>query len=334
MDGQDPDGNLTAAPAPGDGEPGEGKSGEGLPAAEPAAAEPVAAEPVAKAPSRIRFKEFLRIFLYSFLIALVIKVFLFEAYGIPTPSMENTLLVGDFLFVNKFAYGLESPRTIPLTAIRIPHVRLLPGYTAPSRGDVIVFEFPGQTALELPDVVPWIKRCAGLPGDTVEIAGKRVFVNGRRLADPPTVSFEAYMRKQGEVEHGIFPTGMPYNRDWWGPVVVPCEGMQVDLSLESIDQWRKFIEQEGHSIRFTTDGLIEIDGAVATSYTVERDYYLVLGDNRDNSNDGRFWGFVPEKNIIGKAALLYWSWDSSIPFSRPFELLGSIRWSRIFSSVR
>jgi signal peptidase I len=282
----------------------------------------------------LRFREISRILVYAVLLAVFTKVFFVEAFGIPTPSMERTLLVGDYLLVNKFVYGLSSPRTVPLTGIRIPHTRLLPGYASVQRGDVVVFEFNGgTTAEEQPSVIHYVKRCVGLPGDTVEIAGKRLYINGIRQEAPEGASYDSYMMQKGEIEEGIFPRGMPYNKDWWGPFVVPFEGMEVDLTLANIDQWRLFIEREGHTLRFTTDGLIEIDGKVNAHYTVGRNYYFAMGDNRDNSEDSRYWGCVPESNIIGKAMFLYWSWDASIPLSRAFELLGSIRWSRIFSII-
>ena len=282
----------------------------------------------------LRPREVLRILFYAFFLALVVKVFLVEAFGIPTPSMENTLMVGDYLFVNKFVYGLWSPRAVPLTGIRIPHTRLLPGYAAVQRGDVIVFEYHGgNTAVEQPSVVNYVKRCVGLPGDTLQIAGKRVFVNAERQQAPGTATFEAYTLVKGEIEEGIFPKGMPYNKDWWGPFIVPYAGMEIELTLQNIDQWRLFVEREGHTLRFTTDGHIEIDGKVESQFRVGRNYYFVLGDNRDNSEDSRYWGCVPEENIIGKTMFTYWSWDTTIPFSRPFELLGSIRWGRIFSII-
>lgn len=279
-------------------------------------------------------KEFIRILLIALAVALAIKAVFIEAYGIPTPSMQGSLLVGDYLFVNKFVYGISTPRNVPLTSIRLPHVTLVPGYASPARGDVIVFEFPGgMTAVEQPQLLNYVKRCIGLPGDTIEIAGKRVFVNGVRIDDVPTAEFASYMLRKGEVEPEIFPKGMPYNRDWWGPRVVPYAGMEVELTLENIDQWRLFIEREGHALRFTTDGQIEIDGVVGSVYIVENDYYFVLGDNRDNSEDSRYWGFVPRANIIGKAMFVYWSWDGTIPAGQIFARLGSIRWDRIFHII-
>ena len=280
-------------------------------------------------------REYAGIFLYTFLVALTLKLFFIEAFGVPTGSMEQTLLVGDFILVNKFEYGFRTPRTIPLTGVRIPHVKFLPGYHSVARGDVVVFEFPGANdVLQHPSVVHYVKRCIGLPGDTMRIHSKLVYVNGSLVNPVSTTQFGSIMREQSEIEPGIFPKGLPFNRDFWGPIVVPKKGMNVEITTENLDQWRLFIEREGHSIRFTTDGSIEIDGKLTASYTVDQDYYFMLGDNRDRSDDSRYWGFVPEKNIIGKAMMIYWSWDTFIPITKPLALIDSIRWERILSIIQ
>ncbi len=306
-------------------------------AEQPAAPEAASIDEGGQAPVKRRgvLGEYWRVLLFALLIAIVLKTFFIEAFGIPTPSMSNTLLAGDFIFVNKFVYGIRSPRAVPLTGIRLPHVAVLPGYSSPERGDVVVFEFPGDRAtVEQPNVLNYVKRCIGLPGDTVELAGKRIFVNGERLPDPDSAAITPLLRQRGDFDADIYPKGSTYNRDWWGPMVVPFRGMRIDLTLENIDQWRLFIEREGHTVRFTAEGAIQVDGNTDNTYTVERDYYFVLGDNRDNSEDSRYWGFVPSRNIIGKAMLIYWSWDSRIPLSQPFALFASVRWDRVFSLVR
>ncbi len=287
------------------------------------------------ATGRSLWREYWRVVLYALGIALFLKIFFIEAYGIPTPSMERTLLVGDYLFVNKFVYGFRTPRAIPLTAIRIPHVELLPGYSSPQRGDVIVFEYPGNpAALRQPNVLNYVKRCIALPGDTVELAGKHVIVNGARQDDPSTASFSSHTLPSGDFELNVYPKGSGYNRDWWGPMVVPYEGMEVELTLDNIDSWRLFIEREGHSVRFSTDGSIQVDGNTDNIYSVEKDYYFFLGDSRDNSEDSRYWGFVSKDLIIGKAMFIYWSWNSDLTVTQLFDLMASIRWDRVFSLVR
>ncbi|MBR9974800.1 MAG: signal peptidase I, partial [Bacteroidetes bacterium] len=187
------------------------------------------------APRRGLFGEYGRIVLYALFIALFIKVFFIEAFGIPTPSMRETLLVGDYLFVNKFIYGLRTPRAIPLTGIRIPHVQILPGLASVQRGDVVVFEFPGGGGMiEQPSVMNYVKRCVALPGDTVELAGKRLYVNGERRAHPSTARADSRALGRGDFDISIYPKGASFNRDWWGPMVVPFDGMEIELTLENV----------------------------------------------------------------------------------------------------
>ena len=285
--------------------------------------------------SKSFLREYGRVVIYALFIAMFLKVFFVEAFGIPTPSMRETLKVGDFLFVNKFIYGFRTPRAIPLTGIRIPHMKFLPGYSSVDRGDVVVFEYPGDRGtVEQPNVLSYVKRCVALPGDTVEIAGKRVFINGQRLSESAGTISSSRTLGRGDFDVDIYPKGSGFNRDWWGPMIVPFEGMEIELTMENIDEWRLFIEREGHSVRFTAEGSVQVDGTGNNVYTVENDYYYMLGDNRDDSEDSRYWGFVPEQNVVGKAMFIYWSWDSRIPFTSPFSLFDSIRWSRIFSIVR
>lgn len=183
----------------------------------------------------------------ALLIFLVVRTFAFQAFRIPTSSMEETLLPGDFLFVNKFAYGAQ----VPFTDAR------LPGFTEPKRGDIIVFQFP-----ENPDQ-DYIKRCVALGGDTVEIRDKQLFVNGQPAEDDFTIHRDPIIQKRGP-------------RDNMEKIVVPA----------------------GH--------------------------LFMMGDNRDESFDSRFWGPVDMTLVRGKAWVTYFSWDlkKKVPrFSRMFRLI-------------
>jgi len=122
-------------------------------------------------------KEYFDALVFAALVAFFLKIFFLEAYRIPTGSMENTLLVGDFLLVNKFVYGSTTPRNIPFTDIRVPYFRF-PALKDPKRGDVVVFDFPGnRDDLQSPEVVNYIKRLIAEPGDTLHIINKVVYVN-------------------------------------------------------------------------------------------------------------------------------------------------------------
>ncbi|MEX2116059.1 MAG: signal peptidase I [Bacteroidota bacterium] len=280
--------------------------------------------------------EYAKTVLATLLVAILIKVFVVEAFRIPSGSMENTLQVGDFLLVNKLAYGIRTPRMIPLTTISLP-VSAFSFSSSVRRGDVIVFEFPGiqRDAEGGMNDVNYIKRCIGLPGDTVAIRQSRVFVNGREMLFSRNVKVngsDGYAAWQRGIR--LNPPGRGYTENEYGPVVVPRRGDVISLKRATFDEWEEFIEREGRTPRIAADGTVTIDGAVSASYTVERDYYFMLGDNRSNSLDSRFWGFVPRENLVGEALLVYWSWDSDLSFLSLWDKLGSIRWERIGTLVR
>jgi signal peptidase I len=137
------------------------------------------------------------------------------------------------------------------------------------------------------------------------------------------------MQPAGAPNYNIFPKGSGWNEDNYGPLVVPRKGNVVTLNKDVYERWDTFIKREGHNPQLLPDGTIKIDGVPQTKYIVEHNYYFMMGDNRDNSLDSRFWGFVPRENIIGKALITYWSWDSNIPWSAFPELIGSVRTDRI-----
>ncbi len=217
--------------------------------------------------------EYVKLFGSALLIALVIKTSLVEAYNIPSGSMEDTLMTGDFILGNKFIYGAK----IPLLPIR------LPAFSDPEPGDIVIFKFPLN-----PDQ-NYIKRCIAGPGQIVEIRNKRVYVDNE-LVDDPEFSKHTDRRVR---DRGSFDS----SRDNYGPFRVP----------------------DGH--------------------------YFMMGDNRDNSYDSRFWGCVPRENILGSAMIVHFSWahDANAPevsLGNPLSIFESIaynmghfhervRWSRI-----
>jgi signal peptidase I len=266
---------------------------------------------------------------FALLIAIVLKLFFIEAYRIPTGSMEQTLLVGDFLLVNKFVYGIATPRSIPFTDTRIPFLRL-PGFRNPHKGDVVVFDFPGnRDDLVSKDVINYVKRLIGEPGDTVQIINKVLLVNGKVFENPPDAVFGESIMNPSISEARLFPKGCGWNEDNYGPLYVPKKGDIIHLTTQNLESWKTFIMREGHIPGVTVDSKITIDNVPMKDYTVEKDYYFMMGDNRNNSSDSRTWGFVPGENIIGEALLIYWSWDPSIPFSDFSKLVSSIKWDRV-----
>lgn len=272
--------------------------------------------------------------LFALVAAFLIKTFLIETSRVPTGSMEKTIWVGDFLFVNKFIYGSSSPRNIPFTNITLPYFQM-PALHEPKHGDIVVFEFPGDKDELAPvELSNYVKRCIGVPGDTIKIVDEVVFVNGKEAPRAPQIQYDNYIKSITDVEPRIFPKGSAFNEDNYGPIVVPKKGDVINLTLGNVEQWRTIIDREFGKRVVTVDGnQIMIEGKPVNSYTLKQDYYFMMGDNRDDSLDSRFWGFVPRDKIIGEAFLIYWSWDPSIPFSDFFQLLGSVRLGRIAKIV-
>ena len=214
----------------------------------------------------------------AFLLFLVVRTFLLEAFQIPSGSMENTLLAGDFLFVNKAVYGAQ----IPGTDAR------LPAFGAPRRGDVVVFAYPRDPSIN------YVKRVVGLAGDTVAMRAGTVSVNGTALDEP-------YVRRSDPAHDGFDPQFL-WQRDHL-----------ADRSLEARRRYRPTRDTWGPVV-------------------VPADRMFVLGDNRDNSHDSRYWGFVDRAAVKGRPLVVYFSYDRET--DDPLPWLTDIRWRRLGSLIR
>lgn len=307
-------------------------------------------------------ESFWRSILWALVIALIIRSFFVEAFRIPSGSMKNSLLVGDYLFVNKLSYYFKTPKYIPFTSKKIPYI----GFKTfgVDRGDVVVFEFPGDRDLVTPSElnINYIKRCIGLPGDTVQVIDKQVFVNGKAMPNPPQMRHlerkwghiqgmyglqyidTIITSTKGETEPNIFPTGKQgWNRDWYGPIRIPKSGDVLQLTPENIQEWEVFIRREGHTVTVDPNHTITIDEKPTNQYIVERDYLWMMGDNRHQSSDSRYWGFCPYENVVGSALFMYWSWytnTESLPpgtqregYDEEEEQSFHIRWNRLLNIV-
>ncbi|MBF8294308.1 MAG: Signal peptidase [Bacteroidetes bacterium] len=265
---------------------------------------------------------------------LVLNNFVIASFLVPTGSMENEVMTGDLLFVNKFIYGGTSPRNIPFTNVRLPWFRI-PGFRDVQRGDVIVFVFPGNRDEVVPeDFTFYLKRCVAMPGDTLQVIKRVLYVNGQPAPLPKNIHFSfPRMGNPGSVDDRLFPHGVQWNEENYGPVVIPKKGMTVQIDPRTIQAWDTFIRREGHTV--AVDGnRIEIDGKQATEYTVQRDYLFGMGDHRDNSLDSRYWGFIPKDNLVGTPVLVYWSWNTDIPIYSIFSKLASVRLGRIGTLIK
>lgn len=256
---------------------------------------------------------------------LVLNSFVLASFVVPTGSMENEIMAGDFLLVNKFVFGGTTPTTIPFTSVRIPSFKL-PAFWEVERSDVIVFMFPGyRDEVQPAEFAYYLKRCIGLPGDTITVVDRVVYVNGSPAQIPRNMKFNSSFTKPGGMaDPKIFPVGSPFNEDNYGPIVVPKKGDVLQLTAQDFLKWEIFIRREGHSAELI-DGKVYIDGGESKNYIVERDYVFGMGDNRDNSLDSRFWGFIPKDFVVGTPLIVYWSWDPDLPLITTIDLTPSFR---------
>ena len=373
--------------------------------------------------------------IFAVVAATFIKLFFIEAYTIPTSSMEKSMMVGDYLFVSKTAYGPKMPNTpisFPFVHNTMPHTRSLQSYSTLiqypycrisgtgkiKNDDVVVFNFPeGDTVsvnlqesssyYELVRIYGreriwsdkrtfgeimyrpvdkrenYIKRCIAIPGDSVKIVNGQVYVNDKRQKEIPGIQLKYLIKTDGESinanllekldistpgiegsgseyllsltaeqsrkmdglkfiqskERFILPKGkndpalfphdpsLGWNLDNYGSVWVPKKGVTIALTMANLPLYKRIIDvYEGNDLQ-AKGGLIYINGSPASTYTFKMDYYWMMGDNRYNSADSRYWGFVPEDHVVGKASFVWLSLDKNKSF------LSKIRWNRFFMGV-
>ena len=278
------------------------------------------------------FPKFIVLFI---LFSLIIKGCFLDLYKIPTGSMEKTLLVGDYIVVNKIAYKLATPSLFPFTDIKIPSKSLL-NLKEPERNDIIVFDFPGQLNEFAPsEPSNYIKRLIGIPGDSIDIKDRKLYVNNLLVSPPVGAEFISDEIPKGLIDPNLFSPGKSWNIDNYGPLRVPKKGDVIEINRKTIKYWGMIINREYERKVVSTEGsVVTIEGTPVKTYTLRKNYYFVLGDNRENSLDSRYWGFVPEDAGIGKAAFIYWSWDPYISIIHFMDLYKSIKWDRMFKSVK
>ena len=382
-----------------------------------------------------KFVEWVDAIIFAVIAATFIRMFFIEAYTIPTSSMEKSLLVGDYLFVSKVAYGPKTPNTplsfpfvhntLPLTRTKKSYVewikrpyRRMKGFGRIKNNDIVVFHFPeGDTvALYLQNqsyyqlvrsygrqriwddpnnfgkVVArpvdkrenYIKRCIGIPGDEIQMIKGELTVNKKPVehfkgvqhnyivttngtsinpkaldrlnianADRTAFSAERYifplteenveelkkfsnitsvekiLKDPGEHDESVFPSddNFKWNVDNFGPLTIPEKGQTVTLTAENLPLYERIIDVYENNDLKTENNIIYINGEKSSSYTFKMDYYWMMGDNRHNSADSRFWGFVPEDHIVGKASFIWLSLD------KDKTLLSKIRLGRMFRSI-
>lgn len=257
---------------------------------------------------------------------LTLRLFFISTFRITTNSMEASLEPGDFIVVNKFLFSRQEPLNIPLTSIEIPFFKWT-GSSKPEKNSVIVFKFPEGRKDDFSNPA-YVKRLVALPGDTVKIVAGTVFVNGKKSPVPEHLK-KKKVKSQTDNNSQLFPGYDDWNEDYYGPLYIPKKGDTISLDLENYLQWEEVISKEHGDTSLTVLGhKFLLNGKEINSYIVQNDYYFVLGDNRDNSLDSRFWGYVPYDYIIGEVSFIYWSVD---PFSDSF--FPDLKFNRFFKAV-
>lgn len=346
-------------------------------------------------------QEWVDAIVFAVVAATLIRWAFMEAFTIPTPSMENSLLVGDFLFVSKINYGPRTPKTplqVPLThakiwgteipsytdVIQLPQFRF-PGFGDVERNDVVVFNYPVEFSNPTDLKTHYIKRCVAVPGDTLEVRSGQVYINGELGENPEDMQYSYLMEatvqvndrvfkknnvwdytikvdgnqqvyemharpedakkfesldfvksvtqaiwREDYVDPGIFPNPRRFrwNRDFYGPITIPGEGMTIELTPDNVAMYGSTIRNyEGLENVELKETEILIDGEIPKTYTFKQNYYFMMGDNRHNSADSRFWGFVPHDHVVGEASFIWMSIDPNESW------FSKIRWSRLFNGI-
>jgi signal peptidase I len=364
-------------------------------------------------PKKSVAREWLDSFLFAVVVATFIRWVSMEAFTIPTSSMENSMLVGDFLFVSKLHYGARTPKTllqIPLSHqriwgtnipsyldwIQVPQFRL-PGFSSLKRGDAVVFNYPhDEYPIDLKTY--WVKRCVALAGDKIAVKDGQIFINGQAQPNPPQMqsSYQVTCKKGETINDRVFrglniverielqgnqyvvhttaenaeklktlpfvqsvvkniapkdsvergaeaftkSARYAWNKDNLGEFAVPKAGETVTIDAQTIPLYSTIIEKyEGNENVKVSNQSLSINGKAITSYTFKQNYYFMMGDNRHNSLDSRFWGCVPEDHILGKA-LFIWMSVEQYPQQGDFTritpeggIFSRIRWNRLFTVI-
>ena len=232
--------------------------------------------------SKSRIRQNIEAIVIALCLAFLIRTFVVQPFKIPSGSMIPTLLVGDHLLVNKFVYGTK----VPFTSIKLLPIEEI------KRGDVVVFKFPVEDSVN--KGVHYIKRVIGLPGDEIDLKGRDVYINGKKVSQ----KFE-------------------------GNFIYEESGIEIKT-----DRYIDTLSENNFDVIYKKGSMNTTKGKLSYPLRVPENNIFVLGDNRDNSFDSRFWGFVPLGNISGKAFLVHWSWD----FNNS-NIFKKVRWERIFSQI-
>jgi len=279
--------------------------------------------------------KFLKILILVALIALIIKAFAIDAFQIPSISMENTLMPGDFILANKFAYHISTPHEIPFADLPIPQYKLFE-IGKPEINDVVIFEFPrGFESDSLRGGSKYVKRLIAGPHDTLKITDGHIFVNGKTIELPETFKTLKYEEKDSWIQDEIiYPPGAKWNRVSYGPIIIPAKGDTIKIAPENFERFQSIIVMDHGERSLLVEGtLVTLDGRAIFEYVLTQDHYFVIGDNFEASMDSRHFGFITDKMIVGEALFIYWSFDTKKVAPGPLGFLSAIRADRIFKGL-
>jgi len=272
----------------------------------------------------------------AIIVVMILNGLLIASFVVPTGSMEKTVMTGDFLFVNKYLYGPSTPQVVPFINVPLPFYKF-PGFRDPEKGDVIVFIFPGKRDEVTPSRFDYyLKRCIATAGDTLQIINKKVYVNGMEQLLPEYGQFDQYSQESQYDKVRSFPPGAGNTANNYGPIRIPKIGDNIIVTPQNWRQWEIFIKREGHDITYNGE-VILIDGKPSNKYVVQRNYCFGMGDNRDNSEDSRFFGFIPYDNVVGTPLVVYLSLPDRDEMGRQysiFERILNLRISRIGKLIK
>ncbi len=289
-----------------------------------------------KKPFKERFTESVKSFAWALGIFYLVQTFVLQAFTIPTSSMVSTLLVGDFVFVNKFVYGAQTPENIPFTEIKLPRFRF-PSFKEPKQSDVVVFRFPHPELEKDQKGLDYIKRCVAVGGQTIEVRQKELYVDNMKFIEEfPIKGIHYDMNRM--FDRKAFPSfaGDGVN---FGPFRIPAKDDSIIITKDNVDLINYLSIRDGRVFEIRSDGYY-IDQIKANVYIVGQDYYFMMGDNRDNSLDSRYWGPVPRDHIMGEGLLIYWS---NVEAAKQTNLvlklfstlnLSKVNWGRIGTIIR
>ena len=274
------------------------------------------------------------LFIVIIVLTIIMKVFLFASFLIPTPSMEPAIMAGDHVYVNKLSLGPRIYENWGFLNGKKTKMKRIRGYSKVKRNDVLVFDFPYSTPGKIKQGgnVFYLKRCVAIPSDTFYIENGIYKVKGisedlgyverqRELSEKDEESFDEGIRN-------VFPrdtTRFHWTIKDFGPIYVPAKGDNIEIDSSSVLLYKNLIEYETGKTISVKDGMIYLDGSPIHNYTFLQDYYFMAGDFIFDSVDSRYWGLLPDDLVIGKASII---WKSADMHTKKY------RWDRFFKIVK